>query len=225
LVYSQSDLRIYACVDATTNENVWRYWNSDGQAGVIQRPYPGGTLTNIVGADTAPNKAIADTDIGWTIGTNFGTTGFSNPFTSGKITATTSGLYDGTTTPVWLFDRAQDTSTGVPGGFLTDLSANGFFTLRFTGYKIQPTYVAMQHSNNTVEMFRNITISGSQDGVTFSSLITVTNTSGNRAWVASSVPVVGLWTFLRFQQTSVNSSGNNRFEMGDLLIWGTLSNE
>jgi phage gp46-like protein len=83
----------------------------------------------------------------------------------------------------------------------------------------------MQHSNSTAEMFRNITISGSQNGVTFTSLITVTNTSGDRAWVASSVPGSTLWTFLRFQQTSVNSSGNNRFEMGDLLIWGTLSNE
>jgi hypothetical protein len=30
LVYSQSDLRIYACVDATTNANAWAYWDSDG---------------------------------------------------------------------------------------------------------------------------------------------------------------------------------------------------
>jgi hypothetical protein len=224
-IYATSNDRKYLCIDATTNANAWAYWNRDGVASGGIYTYPGGTLTNVVGADTAPNKAIADTDIGWAIGTNFGTTGFSNPFTSGKITATTSGLYDGTTTPVWLFDRAQDASTGVTGSFLTDLSANGFFTLRFTGYKIQPTYVAMQHSNSTAEMFRNITISGSQNGVTFTSLITVTNTSGDRAWVASSVPGSTLWTFLRFQQTSVNSSGNNRFEMGDLLIWGTLSNE
>jgi hypothetical protein len=30
LIYSQSNLRLYVCVDATTDNNVWQYWDNDG---------------------------------------------------------------------------------------------------------------------------------------------------------------------------------------------------
>jgi hypothetical protein len=223
LVYSQSDLRFYVCIDATTNANVWAYWNYDGRTDSIQRPYPGGTLANAVGANTAPNKVIADTDIFWYIGTNGLTTGYTNPIDGTRIVQTNSGVESGRSSPVVLADRIYSTATAGP--YVSSVSPNSWFQLDFGGAKtVSITKVAIQQrGDSALVMHRTLAVQYSSDGVTFTTATTFTATTGQGGWSTFDVTGFPSSRYLRIMHISVDSSGSNYFIASELLLWGAIT--
>jgi hypothetical protein len=225
LVYAQSNSRIYACVDATTNANTWAYWNNDGQSGVIQRPYPGGTLTNDVGAGTAPNKVIADTDILWAIGTNLGTTGFTNPIDGTRIVQTNSGLLGGGyASPVVLADRSLSASAS--GQYAASSVANSWFCFDFgTSLTIFVDKIAIQQRGDLAGNYhRTLAIQYSSNGTTFTTATTFTATNAQGDWSLFDVTGFISSRYLRIMHTSLDNLNQPSFLAAELLLWGAITN-
>ena len=222
LIYSQSDLRIYACVDATTDNNIWRYWNSNGITGGIQRPYPGGTLVDDLGADHASNTAIANADILWYIGTNGLTTGYTNPIDGTRITQTNSGLYgNGYASPVVLADRLYGSSSALV--YHSSNVSQSWFRLDFgVSTRIELTKIALQQSSFAVERFRTISVRYSSNGVTFTQVVSSTASNGNGDWHVFDVTNFTASQHLEIVQTSVNSNNTNWFVAGEILLYGAI---
>jgi hypothetical protein len=222
LVYSQSDLRIYACVDATTNENVWRYWNSDGQAGVIQRPYPGGTLVNDLGASNASNTTIANADILWYIGTNALTTGYTNPIDGTRIILTNSGIASGYGSPVMLGDRAISTSSSL--NYFSSNISQSWFALNFgITTRVEITKIALQQQNAyDGSFFRTLSIQYSSNGSTFTQAVSTTASNGRGDWHVFDVTGFVASQYLKVVQTSTATDGTNFLGASELLLYGTI---
>jgi hypothetical protein len=222
LVYSQSDLRIYACVDATTNENVWRYWNSAGVVGGLTYTYPGGTLTNGIGADTAPNKVIADTDILWAIGTNFGTTAYTNPIDGTRIVQANSGVFGGYGSPVVLADRMMGSTAAT--SYLSSNLASSWFYLDFGSTRlVSLSKVAIQQRNDAPSsLHRTLVVQYRNDGINFTIATTFTATTGQGGWSTFDITGFIYARYLRIIQTSTSSSNDNHFTASELLLWGSI---
>ena len=218
-IYATSTSRLYVCIDATTDANVWAFWNRDGITGGTYT-YPGGTLTNDVGADTAPNKVIADTDILWAIGTNFGTTGFTNPIDGTRIVQTNSGLYGaGTGSPVVLADRSLSSYVS------SENAINHWFQLDFgVSRQIAINKLALQQRDYFTGLFRTIVVQYSSNGSTFTTATTFTATNGESDWSLFDVTGFTSSRYLRIMQTSTNSVGSSYLSAAELLLWGTITN-
>lgn len=224
LIYATSTAKLYLCVDATTNENDWRIFNSDGELGVIRRPYPGGTLTNDVGADTSSNKVIADTDIIWYLGTNQLTTSFTNPVDGVRITQANSGIFAGYGTPAQLTNRVMD-ATNATTYCSTNVSGSWFQFDFGASVRIALSRVSIQQRSDATSVFhRTLSVRYSSDGTNFTQAVSFTASNTQGDW--SSFDVTGFVSsrYLRIVHTSVDSSGTtNYFTGAELLLHGTIT--
>jgi hypothetical protein len=220
-IYATSDNRKYLCIDATTNANAWAFWNRDGLAEYL---YPGGTLTNGIGADTAPNKVIADTDILWAIGTNFGTTGFTNPIDGTRIVQTNSGVNGGYASPVALADRMMGSTAAT--SYLSSNLASSWFYLDFGSTRlVSLSKVAIQQRNDAPSsLHRTLVVQYRNDGINFTIATTFTATTGQGGWSTFDITGFIYARYLRIIQTSTSSSNDNYFAASELLLWGSIVN-
>jgi hypothetical protein len=224
LIYSQSDSRIYACVDATVNNNVWRYWNSDGPTGFIQRPYPGGTLVNDSGADNASNTTIANADILWYIGTNGLTTGYTNPIDGSRIVQTNSGVFASYGSPVVLGDRTLTTVSSL--NYVSTNVSQSWFRLNFgSTRRITLTKIALQQAGDPAinNYFRTLSVRYSSNGSTFTQAVSTTASNSLGDWHVFDVIGFPESQHLEICQTGLSSAGLNYFSASELLLYGTIS--
>jgi len=226
LVYATSVKRLYICVDATTNNNVWRYFNSDGETVTIIRNYPGGTLSDGVGAGTSPNKSIADQDILWHIGTNRLTTSYTNPIDGLRITQTNSGVEStlGFGSPVVLADRSHGTTSILTYASLNQ--PNSFFTLDFgatTRVFISKIAIQQRGDNSLGSFHRTLQVSYSSDGSSFTACTNFTASTSMGGWSTFDVTNYVSSRYFRVTQTSLNNTGYNYFTASEILLYGTIT--
>lgn len=224
LVYATSDKRLYICVDATTNNNVWRFFNSDGETGTIIRNYPGGTLSDGVGADTSPNKSIADQDILWYIGTNRLTTSYTNPIDGSRIVQTNSGLDPAYGTLAVLADRTLGTTYALT--YCSSNVANSFFTLDFgVNTRVEINSLAIQQhalAGYSQDYFRTLSVRYSSDGSNFTEAVSFTTSTTGGQW--SLINVTGFLSS-RYLRLSLGANSSNRsfFIAAEILLFGTIN--
>jgi hypothetical protein len=221
-LYASSDNRFYICTDATTNANNWRGFNSDFQTGIFQFPYPGGTLTNGVAANTEPNKTIADRDILWGLGTNFGTASYTNPIDGTKVIQTNSGVSASFGSPVVLADRLGATTAAT--AYLSTNASQSWLQFFFPGHNVSLTHIALQQNNGaTSYLHRTVSIRYSSDGTNFTQAVSFTASTSSGGW--SLIPITG-WIsnrYLRLVHTSLDNLGQNYFSVVEMLLYGTLT--
>lgn len=225
-VYSTNDSRLYLCTDATTNNNVWRYWSSSGVVDSVQLPYPGGTLVNGAGANHSSNTTIANADILWYIGTNQLTTSYTNPVDGTRIVQTNSGVLSNPVvygSPVVLADRVLS-NTSALNYLSTDVSQSWFqFNFGVTT-RVALTKIAMQNRGDATGFFRTLSIRYSSNGSTFTQAISTTSTANSMGeWYTFDVSNFPSSQYLRIVHTSTDASGANMFRAAEILLYGTIS--
>lgn len=226
LVYATSTQRLYVCVDATVNNNSWWYWNSDASTDTVQRPYPGGTLVNGVGANHASNTTIANADIIHYIGTNGLTTSFTNPVDGVRITQTNSGVYGSYASPVVLTNRALE-AVAISGIYTSSGTATGTNWFQFdfgASTLVSINKIAIQQPvGAAIQLHRTLSIRYSNDGVNFVQAVSFTATSGLGEWSTFDVTGFQNSRYLRVVHTSLNSSNSNYFRASEILLYGSVS--
>jgi len=223
LVYSTYNQRLYICVDATTNNNVWRFFNSDGELGTVQRNYPGGTLTNGVGANAAANTAIANEDILWYIGTNQLTTSYTNPIDGSRIDQTNSGVFPSYGSPVVLADRSYSGTLSL--NYASTNQANSFFTLDFgSNTRVLINRIAIQQRGDLSNNYhRTLQVSYSLDGTSFTACTNFTASTSLGQWSTFDVTNYLSSRYFRVTHTSMDSSlSYNHFTASEILLYGTI---
>lgn len=221
-IYSTAEDKYYICINNTTDANVWAVFSPSSVIPSTPHPYPGGFLTDNVAAGVAPNKAIADTDIIWAFGTNFGQNAYTNPIDGTRITGASSGVHPApynSGAPA-LADRAHSTS----GAIFHSLNvSNSWFSLTFPD-PVSITKIAMQQRGDTsTSLFRTVDIQYF-DGSNWVTTTTYTGVGGQGAWELFDVHGFTNKTQLRIVQTSTDSGGgSNWFVVGELLLWGGIS--
>lgn len=223
LIFSTNTGKFYICVDATTNQNDWKVFTSSGDVGIVTRAYPGGTLTNDVGADTAPNKVIADADILWYIGTNQLTSSFTNPVDGVRILQTNSGLFGGSYgSPVVLADRILNSGTSF--NYLSSNLAQSWFRFNFgTNTRIVLTRVAIQQRGDAnSSLFRTLSIRYSTDGTNFTQAVSTTASNSQGDWHVFDVTGFLESQHLEVRHTSASSSADNYFVASEILLYGNI---
>lgn len=223
LVYATATDKLWFCKDNEPNFNIWReiQWG-DEYAGWVERSYPGGTLANDVGANTAPNKVIADEDILWYIGTNRLTTGYTNPVDGTRITRTNSGVFSGYGTPAVLADRAHSSVTG--NNYLSSNVSQSWFRFDFgANTQITLNKVAIQQRGDAASsLFRTVIISYSNNGSTFTNSVSTTASNGQGDWHIFDVVGFPFSQHIEFRHTSTSSSGDNYFAASEVLLYGRI---
>jgi hypothetical protein len=227
MLYAATNQRLYVCVEATNNgttiANLWRYYSSAGQIGSVLRPYPGGTLVSSVGADTEPNKTIADTDIFWYLGTNQLTTTYTNPIDGTRIVQTNSGVNSGAGTPVVLADRSHGSTAAT--NYTSTAVASSFFTLNFgANVRVEITKVSIQQRGDAATgLHRTLSVLYSSNGTTFTQATSFVASTSQGGWSTFDVSGFVLSQYLRLTQTSTNSSGATNFSASELILHGTIT--
>jgi hypothetical protein len=222
-IYATSNNRFYICIDATSNNNLWAYFEDDGFAGTAYLP-PTGTLTNDQSASSTLNAPIADTDIIYAIGTNLGTTAFTNPADGTRITVTASGSHGTSGALTVLTDRTYTTATS--GRWLSEGNANGWFQYDFgASRRVQVTRIALQQrGDSTTQMFRTVAAQYSSNGTSFTTATSGTASNSTGDWFSLDVTGFNASRYLRVQHTSQSSTPDNYFAVSEILIWGYLTN-
>ena len=217
--YATATDKLWFCEDNTTGFNVWReiQWG-DEFAGLVDRSYPGGTLTNNLGANNAANTTIANADILWYIGTNALTTGYTNPVDGTRITASYNATPSGLITLAT--DRAQATSFAT--NYASTDVASSWFQFYFGAYNVQITKIAIQNRGDTAfSLHRTMSIQTSADGVNFTQVTSFTASTTTGGW--STFDVAGNFSrYLRVVHTSLNSNSTNVFMVSEILLYGLL---
>lgn len=154
------------------------------------------------------------------LGTNKGTTSWSNPFPQLTYSRSGSGVYDNFPTMTDRAINAHPNNTWLESSpyIQVDLGA---------GNAISPNYVSIRSWINTDRLPRNFKIQGSNNGTTFTDLLTVTNNTtitGMAQWL--SLPISGSTAYRYLRYTAVSPGDSNNvveIALGEWEFYGTTA--
>ena len=148
------------------------------------------------------------------IGTNDGVDAYVNPHTSGKGVVAQSSTYS-----TYVASNAVD--HGLTTHTHSDTSVvNPWWSINFGEKRVKVTRVGL-YGVNAAEQPRNFLVQGSNDGVSWTTLATVTGegpTAGT--WWTKEITGAVEWSRLRIYFTGNSSSGRRLIEIGEFEIWG-----
>lgn len=161
-------------------------------------------------------------DIFYYIGTNFGTSAWSNPTSTPFLSITNTGLQ-----PASINNLTDDNqTTRLAGNSNSGLSM--VFNLNFTDVIVQPTLIQLAYVNTASGSpgYSNVFFDGSNDGSTWTELIDIADfsadaNSASGIWLPpETITDLRFWTNLRLRWTTTNSASSNNFS--SLLIYGNI---
>ena len=179
---------------------------------------------------TLPPDPTTHRGVFYHLGTNGGVSAWSNPHTSGKAVVTQSTDQGGGSTPGALLDRANSLvsqvahTQNVSDSWMA-VTLTGGPTLRLTGMSIavRGDYNGYFFGATPGTVLR---VEGSVDGVTWTQLAYIPNTSiikTQGAWSELSITPAGFFVRFRVNHLGQNSNGTYHFVVGELEFYGDLT--
>lgn len=163
--------------------------------------------------DTVNNEGL----IYW-LGTDGGATAFVSPYGGDVLVTVSSSDHPATEGPQHLVDR---TATG----WVSSPSAGQWLKVQTVTGALQLSALRLrQRTNYSSELFRNLTVHGSNDNSTWTELAQKTDFAGGMgAWETwDGIGATEAFTYHRITQSGNNSSGSGWFCMAEVELFGTF---
>jgi hypothetical protein len=205
-------------------------WNDLEGIGTVEEentfsfPYPGGTLVDGQDVSSASNKVIAEQDIIYALGTNFGTSSYTNPISSNKI----SKIYDYNglgSNFLNAFDRLKDSNSTSSyfGAFLLCNSLTDPGIIKITDYLYKPTTIFVQTVNSGGFFFdapKSLTFTGVRTSGSKVNLVTASGLSSS-VDAFNRIDIITTEYFDKIEITSPNGN-DSRAGGSEILLYGDL---
>ena len=152
------------------------------------------------------------------IGTNDGVDAYVNP--SPSLVAASQSTTHGTSTAHKAFDHSN--THGTSETHTTD-AANSWWQVDFKEYRVVLTRVGLWNRSGYSQHPRTFKIPGSEDGTSWTDLLTVSNpSSADGTWWTGEITSTTPWAYVRVLQTGTNTFGANYLVLGEVEFWGEL---
>lgn len=180
-------------------------------------PYNSGRDAGLVPVEYTYSSDGDANGVFYALGTNFGAVSWGNPILAGRLAVSML--------PGWLqgypADLTDRTSSSAVSSTLDNTNNAIKFDLGVYRALILKKYSLRNRNDVNATIATNVTVSGSNDDSSWTSLVTTAHVAGTSVWNSITVTPAEPFRFIRFH-SNANNSNNGYMTAGEIELYGTF---